>query len=66
MSYVILDLEWNASYSKMLHKFVNEIIEFGAVKTDDEFNIIDTFSVMVVPKIGKILSPKVKHLSKIS
>lgn len=66
MSYVILDLEWNASYSKMLHKFVNEIIEFGAVKTDDEFNIIDTFSVMVVPKIGKRLSPKVKQLTKIS
>lgn len=66
MSYVILDLEWNASYSKTLHKFVNEIIEFGAVKTDDDFNIIDTFSVMVVPKIGKRLSSKVKQLTKIS
>lgn len=66
MSYVILDLEWNASYSKILHKYVNEIIEFGAVKTDDEFNIIDTFSVMVVPKIGKRISPKVKQLTKIS
>ena len=43
MSYVILDLEWNGSYSKTAHRFVNEIIEFGAVKTDDEFNIIDTF-----------------------
>ncbi|MCH5297215.1 MAG: exonuclease domain-containing protein [Ruminococcus sp.] len=66
MSYVILDLEWNGSYSKLLHKFVNEIIEFGAVKTDDEFNIIDTFSVLVTPKIGKKLSPKVKQLTKIS
>lgn len=66
MSYVILDLEWNASYSKILHKFVNEIIEFGAVKTDDAFNIIDTFSVMVAPKIGKRISPKVKQLTKIS
>lgn len=66
MSYVILDLEWNASYSRSLHKFVNEIIEFGAVKTDDEFNIIDTFSVLVSPKIGKKLSPKVKQLTKIS
>lgn len=66
MSYVILDLEWNASYSKPLHKFVNEIIEFGAVKTDDEFNIIDTYSVLVAPKIGKRLCPKVKQLTKIS
>lgn len=66
MSYVILDLEWNASYSKSLHKFVNEIIEFGAVKTDDEFNIIDTFSILVLPKIGKKLCSKVKQLTKIS
>lgn len=66
MSYVILDLEWNASYSKGLHKFINEIIEFGAVKTDDDFNIIDTFSILVLPKIGKKLCSKVKQLTKIS
>lgn len=66
MSYVILDLEWNASYSNKLHKFVNEIIEFGAVKTDDNFNVTDTFSTLVLPKIGKKLCPKVKQLTKIS
>ena len=66
MSYVILDLEWNGAYSKALHRFVNEIIEFGAVKTDDEFNIIDTYSVLVAPKIGRKLCPKVKQLTKIS
>ncbi len=66
MSYVILDLEFNGSYSKSLHKFVNEIIEFGAVKTDDEFNITEKFSVLVAPKIGKNISPKVKELTKIT
>ena len=35
MSFVVLDLEWNGSYSSKEHRFVNEIIEFGAVKTDD-------------------------------
>ena len=35
MSYVILDLEWNSAYSHSNHCFINEIIEFGAVKTDD-------------------------------
>ena len=53
MSYIILDLEWNASYSTRLHGFVNEIIEFGAVKLDESYQIVDTFSVMVKPKIGK-------------
>lgn len=66
MSYVILDLEWNGSYSKLLRKFVNEIIEFGAVKVDDELNIIDTFSVLIAPKIGKKLCSKVKELTKIT
>lgn len=66
MSYVILDLEWNGSYSTVLHKFVNEIIEFGAVKVDDEFNITDKFSMLVLPQIGKKLCSKVKQLTKIT
>ncbi len=66
MSYVILDLEWNGSYSKILNKFVNEIIEFGAIKVDEELNIIDTFSVLIAPKIGKKLCSKVKELTKIT
>lgn len=66
MSFVILDLEWNGSYSSVLHRFVNEIIEFGAVKTDSELNIIDTFSVLIKPQIGKKLCSKVKELTKIT
>lgn len=66
MSYVILDLEWNGSYSKVVHKFVNEIIEIGAVKLDDELNICDTFTMLVSPKIGKKLCSKVKQLTKIT
>lgn len=66
MGFVVLDLEWNGSYSKVLHRFVNEIIEFGAVKVDDEFNITDTFSVLIKPQIGKKLCGKVKELTKIT
>ncbi len=66
MRYVILDLEWNGSYSKRIHKFVNEIIEFGAVKVDSELQIIDTFSVLITPQIGKKLSSKVRALTKIT
>ena len=66
MSYVILDLEWNGSYSKTAQKFVNEIIEFGAVKLDENFKVIDTFSSLISPKIGKKLSGRVRQLTKIS
>lgn len=66
MSYVVLDLEWNGSYSKNLHKYVNEIIEFGAVKVDKNLNVIDTFSALITPKIGKKLCSKVQELTKIT
>jgi DNA polymerase III epsilon subunit-like protein len=56
MSYVILDLEWNSAYSYKLKRFVNEIIEFGAVRLDNELNIESTFSSLVKPKIGRKLN----------
>ena len=36
MEYIILDLEWNAAYSRRRGGFINEIIEFGAVKADEK------------------------------
>lgn len=66
MSYVILDLEFNGTYSKKLKKFVNEIIEFGAIKFDKNLNIIDKFSMVIKPCIGKKLNFRVKELTNIS
>ena len=66
MNFVILDLEWNGSYSKRDKKFYNEIIEFGAVKTDSKLNIIDTFSMLVTPTIGKKLNSRIKALTNIT
>ena len=66
MNFVILDLEWNGSYSKKVHHYVNEIIEFGAVKVDGNFKIIGTFSELVKPEIGKKLSSHIASLTHIS
>lgn len=66
MSYVIIDLEWNASYSKLLDKFVNEIIEIGAVKVDETLKEIDSFTMLVSPQISKKLTGKVRELTKIT
>ena len=38
-TYVILDLEWNGTYSRRIKGFINEIIEFGAVKVDESLNM---------------------------
>lgn len=66
MQYVILDLEWNGTYSKRLKGFINEIIEFGAVKVDGALNIIDTFEALVRPQVGKKISGKIKTLTSIT
>lgn len=66
MQFVILDLEWNGAYSKRIKKYVNEIIEFGAVKIDENMNIVDKFSMLIKPQIGKKICGKVKELTHIS
>ena len=66
MNLVILDLEWNGSFSKKVRHYVNEIIEFGAIKTDESFHVIDTFSMLIKPQIGKKLSSHIASLTHIS
>ena len=65
MSFVILDLEWNTTYSKAHGKYVNEIIEFGAVKLDNRLNITEEFSMLVKPTFSKGMSHHVKDLVNI-
>ena len=66
MQYVILDLEFNGTYSRHRHCFVSEIIEFGAVKCDEQLNIIDTFSELVQPQVSKKLNKHVSSLTHLS
>lgn len=66
MEFVILDLEWNGTYSRRIKGFINEIIEFGAVKVDESLNIIDTFEALVRPQVGKKISGKIKTLTSIT
>lgn len=66
MDFVILDLEWNGTYSRRLKGFINEIIEFGAVKVDRNFNRIDTFEELIRPQVGKKISGKIKTLTSIT
>ena len=39
MSYIILDLEWDSVYYKPEKRFLNQILQIGAVKLDKNFNI---------------------------
>ena len=55
MDYVIFDLEWNqCPYGKGKEnpKLPFEIIEIGAVKIDEDANVLDTFSIHLRPSIS--------------
>ncbi len=61
-----MDLEWNNSFNKATQKFMNEIIEIGAVKLDSELNQVDTFSELVKPVVSKKLRSRIKTLTNIT
>ena len=66
MHYIFLDLEWNNAYSKQHHRFVNEIIEIGAVKLNEQLTEVDRFDVFIKSRITKKLGTRFKNLTNIS
>ena len=66
MNFTILDLEWNGTYDPKQAKYINEIIQFGAVKGSDSFQSIERFNQLVRPSVGKKLNETVEKLTNIS
>lgn len=69
MDYVVVDFEWNQSpYGKGTGKkqLPFEIIEIGAVKLDENRNLIDTFDAVIQPKVYKKLHHKTHELTGIT
>lgn len=66
MRYIVVDLEWNNAFSSKSKRAINEIIEIGAVKLDENLNILDTLSTFVRPVVGKKLSKRVVDMTSIT
>lgn len=66
MNYILLDLEWNNAYCKKSGGFVNEIIEFGAVKLDEQFRELERFDQMVRSSLTKNLTGRFRELTGIT
>ena len=64
MNYIIFDLEWNQSMNREIEnpRMPFEIIEIGAVKLDSKFNLIDSYSSIVKPRLYKKLQPHIKSI----
>lgn len=55
MNYIVLDLEWNQPFSnktaiKQPVFLKGEIVQIGAVKLNDNFNVVDTFKILIRPQ----------------
>ena len=66
MNYIVIDLEWNGSWSKKAHGYFNEIIEVGAVKVDQQMRVLDEFRAAIKPVVSKKLSSIVTDLTNIT
>ena len=66
MKYIVLDLEWDSVYSVKHHRFINQIIQIGAVKLDENLNIVDCFDVLVKSSVSKKLTKRFTELTGIT
>lgn len=67
---VLFDLEWNIGYQPYTFNYHGveqvlrgEIIEIGAVKIDEDANVLDTFSIHLRPRIFRKLQ---HHIAKVT
>ncbi len=54
MNYIVMDLEWNQAAdtkTKLENELIFEIIEIGAVKLDENRQIVDTFHELIKPQV---------------
>ncbi len=67
INYITLDLEWNQAERWRTNRNIPfEIIEIGAVKLDQNWNMIDRFSMLVRPNIYPHLFNKVTEIVNIT
>lgn len=66
LNFVILDLEWNTAFDHRQKGFVNEIIEFGAVKLDNALRPIGTYQQLVRTRLTRKLTSKVEDLTHLT
>lgn len=66
MNYIILDLEWDGSYYPKIGSFINQILQIGAVKLNDNFDVVDTFDCIIKSSFSKRVSKRFTELTGIT
>ena len=60
---IVFDLEWNQSSYNPNHRMPHEIIEIGACRVNRYYQVVDTFSAIIRPRVYKKLD---KHIKKVT
>ncbi len=70
MHYIVLDLEWNqplsyqsAVYRRVGDRLIFEMIQIGAVKLDDDLQIIDSVSIPIAPTHYLQIHPRIRRMT---
>ena len=70
MHYIVLDLEWNQPtnfnspvFRKIGDSLLFEVIQIGAVKLDDRFEVIDSISLPIRPTHYTNIHPRVRRMT---
>ena len=66
MNYVILDLEWDSVFYPPEKQFINQILQIGAVKINETFDMVDTFEVTVHSAISNRVTGRFSKLTGIT
>lgn len=73
MQFIVLDLEWNqplsynsTAYKSSGGKLIFEMIQIGAVKLNENREVIDSFSQLIQPTQYIRLHPRIKRITQIS
>ncbi len=73
MDYIVLDLEWNQpmSYNSSAYKSVGgkllfEMIQIGAVKVNEQLQVVDSFSQLIQPQHYIRLHPRISRITHIT
>ncbi len=66
MHYIILDLEWDSTYFPKQKRFINQILQIGAVKLNETFELVGTFDVTVKSSISKKVTGRFAKLTGIT
>lgn len=65
MTYTILDLEWDSVFYPPKNRYINQILQIGAVKLNNNFKVIDTFERTVRSSITDKVSDRFSKLTGI-